>query len=124
MPTYSLLACKTPCLPVYNTSLHRRQNCSVMNYFQPPQVTSSWPNTASSHPLIFHQLYLVNFKFMTYLVGWFSSIQCHPNYPLPPTITKQTIQQLPSDLIWSISSCISTFPGVSGGGWMGGNNHT
>ena len=42
--------------------------------------------------------------------------------PCHQKITKQTIPQLPTGHIWSISSCISTFPGVGVGG--GGNNQT
>ena len=48
-------------------------------------------------------------------VGWVSSMQCHSKLPLPPKITKQTIHQLPTDQIWPLSSCTSTFLG--GWGW-------
>ena len=37
------------------------------------------------------------------------AVPLHPT-PWHPKITKQTINQLPTDHKWSISSCISTFP--------------
>ena len=92
------------------TCLHTRSNCLVIT------VNSNRPKSHTSHPLNFHRLYLINFKFMIYLPGQGGSFLCSatPCYPLPPKIIKQTIHQLPIDHIWSISSCISTFPGRVG----------
>ena len=81
---------------------------------------------SSSHPLKNHRLYLVNFKFNIYLpgLGWSPLSSGTPSYPRPPEITKQTIYQLPTIHIWPNSSCISTFLGVDGWVWVGGNNQT
>ena len=38
-----------------------------------------------------------------------------PSYPLPPKITKQTINQLSAGHIWLISICMSTFRSWGGG---------
>ena len=110
-----LLACMLVCLLTFlQACLHRRPNCPII------KVNSNRPKSHISHPLNFHRLYFVNFKFMIYLPCWGGSLLCSVTqiYPLPPKITKQTIHQLPTDHIWLISSCISTF--LIGWGWLGG----
>ena len=43
-------------------------------------------------------------------LGGFPLSSASPSYPPAPKFTKQTVHQPPTDHIWLISSCISTFP--------------
>ena len=84
-----------------------------------PKITvhSNRPKSHTSHPLYLQRLYLFNFKSKISLprLGESPLSSATPSYPLSPKITKQTIHQLPTGHICSISSCISTFFGGWGG---------
>ena len=113
MPTYlhtNLLPCLLTFLYAY---LNRIPNCPVIT------VNFNHPKSNTSHPFNFPLLYLVNFIFMTYLPGLGGSplSSATPSYPFSPKNTKQTIHQLPTDHISSISICISTFLVDATGGW-------
>ena len=75
-------------------------------------------------PLNFHRLYFASFKFRIYMFGLGGSplYSATPSYTLPTKNHQADCPQLSTGHIWSISSCISTFPGVGVGG--GGNNQT
>ena len=100
----SLLACLHTCLLTFQcTRVHRRLTHPVIT------VNSNHSKLQTSHPLIFHQLYLVYFRFrMLYLPGLGGSLlsSVTPSYPLPPKIPKPTYK------IWLFSSSLSTFQGV------------
>ena len=49
-------------------------------------------------------------------MAWIPLSSATSSYSLPPKITKQTIHQISTGHIWSISSCICTFKGW---GWVG-----
>ena len=67
----SLLTCMLACLLTFlYTCLQRRPNSPLLT------VNSNHPKSHNSHPLNFHRLYLVNFKFMIYLPKQGGSLLC------------------------------------------------
>ena len=110
----SLLTCMLACLLTFlYTCLQRRPNCPLLT------VNSNRPKSHNSHPLNFHRLYLVNFKFMIYLPGWDGSLLCSatPSYPCH--------QKLPTRLstsylltIYGQFQAASLLSLVGGGGWV------
>ena len=78
LPLTCILSCLLACLLTFlYTCLQRRPNCPLLT------VNSNRPKSHNRHPLNFHRLYLVNFKFMIYLPGWDGSLLCSatPSYP-------------------------------------------
>ena len=111
----SLLTCMPACLLTFlYTCLQRRPNCPLLT------VNSNRPKSHNRHPLNFHRLYLVNFKFMIYLPGWDGSLLCSatPNYPCH--------QKLPTRLSTSyLLTIYGQFQAASllSWGWVGGGGN-
>ena len=104
-------------------SLNKERHCMLMLYLNlTNHIVSirqwrktSWGWATPCPAQTGTEFYLVKFKFRILYppgLGGSSLSSVTPSYPLPPKITKQTIYQLPTGQIWSISSCLSPFPGV------------
>ena len=127
LPLTCILACLIAsfhaCLLTYfPISLsHRRPNCPAIT------VNPNWPKSYTSHPLDFHRLYLVNFKFMIYLPGWDGSIlgsatQSYPCHQKSPSRLSTSYLLT----IYGQFQAASLLSLVGGGWWVGGggNNQT
>ena len=97
----------------------------LLNYFPAylgycPVITvnSDRPKSNTSHPLNFHQLYLVNFKFIMYWpVGGGSLLRnVTPSYPLPQKLPKRLSTSYLLTIYGQFQAA-SLLSRVGGGGW-------